>query len=40
MVTGVAILLSSILGLHYKAKDINFIFSSSNFQFFYFHIDE
>ena len=39
MVTGVAILLSSILGLHYT-KDINFIFSSSNFQFFYFHIDE
>ena len=30
MVTGVAILLSSILGLHYT-KDINFIFSSFKF---------
>ena len=39
MVTGVEVLLSSILGLHY-AKDINFIFFPSNFQFFYFHIDE
>ena len=39
MVTEVGILLSSILGLHYE-KDINFIFFLSNFQFFYFHIDE
>ena len=39
MVTGVGVLLSSILGLHY-AKDINFIFFPSNFQLFYFHIDE
>ena len=39
VVTGVGILLSSILGLHYT-KDINFIFFPSNFQFFYFHIDE
>ena len=28
-----------ILGLCYT-KDINFIFFPSNFQFFYFHIDE
>ena len=39
MVTEVGILLFSILGLHYE-KDINFIFFPSNFQFFYFHIDE
>ena len=39
MVTGVGVLLTTILGLQY-AKDINFIFFQSNFQFFYFHIDE
>ena len=39
MVTEVGVLLSSILGLHY-AKDINFFFFFSNFQFLFFHIDE
>ena len=39
MVTEVGVFLSSILGLHY-AKDINFIFFPSNFQFLFFHIDE
>ena len=35
MVTGVGVLLSSILGLHY-AKDINFIFFSIKFSVFLF----
>ena len=39
MVTGVGVFLSSISGLIYT-KDTNFIFFPSNFQFFYFHIDE
>ena len=39
VVTGAWILLSCVLGLHWT-KDTDFIFFSSNFQFFYFHIDE
>ena len=39
MVTGAWILLSCILGLRHR-KNTNFLFFPSNFQFFYFHIDE